>query len=332
MPTLSQGEFGFCTDSGAEELYLGNGTKNLQIPFVKVYYDDMNNLVSSGIYRVGTNTNLHDSLWYSQVLVMQGADSDTVAQIGVSYSTGNLVTRSGQRSGDAWRFTDWVMPYSNANPVDISRMGGVARSGDSMTGILNMANTDDYVGVQKIRDINDLLYYFAFGIGNDTGRGASGSLRLTNGNGDVLGRIDVWENGELTYKNANTGYTPIPKFATGSYVGTGKYGSSNKNSLTFDFKPQVVIVAPTYGFEQTSIVSMTDNSTSEPVIMNFAAMAIRGQTRGFRAKYELNATNHYCYINWTDNGLSWYSDYEYSTGANIQMNISGTVYHYFAIG
>jgi hypothetical protein len=122
------------------------------------------------------------------------------------------------------------------------------------------------------------------------------------------------------------------KVATGSYTGTGKYGKNNANSLTFDFQPHVVIVAPAVGFEQTSIISMGDNSTSEPVIMNFAAMAIRGQTRGFRAKYELNETNSYCYITWTDNGLSWYSDYEYSTGADIQMNVSGTAYFYVAIG
>lgn len=31
MPTLAQGEFGFVTDSGAEELYIGNGSENIQI-------------------------------------------------------------------------------------------------------------------------------------------------------------------------------------------------------------------------------------------------------------------------------------------------------------
>jgi hypothetical protein len=31
MPTLAQGEFGFVTDSNAEELYIGNGSKNIQI-------------------------------------------------------------------------------------------------------------------------------------------------------------------------------------------------------------------------------------------------------------------------------------------------------------
>lgn len=34
-----------------------------------------------------------------------------------------------------------------------------------------------------------------------------------------------------------------PKIQTGSYVGTGTYGSSNPCSLTFDFVPQLVILA-----------------------------------------------------------------------------------------
>lgn len=31
MPTLAQGEFGFVTDNGAEELHIGNGSQNIQI-------------------------------------------------------------------------------------------------------------------------------------------------------------------------------------------------------------------------------------------------------------------------------------------------------------
>lgn len=31
MPTLAQGEFGFVTDSGAEELHIGTGSQNIRI-------------------------------------------------------------------------------------------------------------------------------------------------------------------------------------------------------------------------------------------------------------------------------------------------------------
>lgn len=33
------------------------------------------------------------------------------------------------------------------------------------------------------------------------------------------------------------------KIATGSYVGTGTYGSSNPCSLTFDFEPKIVFIS-----------------------------------------------------------------------------------------
>ena len=35
LPTLAQGEFAMTTNSGAEGLFLGNGTKNLEIPILK---------------------------------------------------------------------------------------------------------------------------------------------------------------------------------------------------------------------------------------------------------------------------------------------------------
>ena len=34
IPTLAQAEFGFTTDANAEELYIGNGAKNIQIPTI----------------------------------------------------------------------------------------------------------------------------------------------------------------------------------------------------------------------------------------------------------------------------------------------------------
>ena len=34
----------------------------------------------------------------------------------------------------------------------------------------------------------------------------------------------------------------LPKFQSGSYVGTGKYGEATPTTLTFDFEPQMVIL------------------------------------------------------------------------------------------
>ena len=42
------------------------------------------------------------------------------------------------------------------------------------------------------------------------------------------------------------------KIEVGSYTGTGKYGSSNKNSLTFGFEPKMVMVYANTGFRLNS--------------------------------------------------------------------------------
>lgn len=198
-----------------------------------------------------------------------------------------------------------------------------------VSGYINLHNEDKNAHADIRGSVNE-----ARGAANEAMAAATTAQNTANNavsaatNGDLVKFV----NDRLQTLAGNSVDVGGVKIATGSYTGTGKYGASNKTSLTFDFKPYAVMVAPADGFEQTSIVSMSDNSTSEPVIMNFVATAIRGQTKGFRAKYELNETNSYCYITWTDNGLNWYSNYEYSTGADIQMNKSGTEYFYVAIG
>ena len=98
-----------------------------------------------------------------------------------------------------------------------------------------------------------------------------------------------------------------------SYVGTGTYGSSNPNSLTFDFAPKVVIV------NGHRVMSSYTNSYS--IILSpqsGAGVSILGSNRG--------------YVYWviceaTDRTVSWYAD-SYSN----QLNESGMKYVAVAIG
>ena len=43
--------------------------------------------------------------------------------------------------------------------------------------------------------------------------------------------------------NAQTSADEKAKIQTGSYIGTGTYGSNNPNTLTFDFEPKLLIVS-----------------------------------------------------------------------------------------
>ena len=107
------------------------------------------------------------------------------------------------------------------------------------------------------------------------------------------------------------------QIATGSYVGTGTYGASNPNILTFEFEPKFIFIAAVdssyWGLFNTLILSSEYDSPGYAVlggnpIVNTASMA----------KLDKNT-----------NTLSWYLN---GTNVNLQLNSSGITYHYVAIG
>lgn len=106
---------------------------------------------------------------------------------------------------------------------------------------------------------------------------------------------------------------------TGSYTGTGTYGSSNPNSLTFGFEPKIVI-----------ITTNSNGALGWSGVFNCLAL-----TEGWqRYAYVLGgATNAYFYIDEDNraklvgNTLSWYAQNE-----NQQLNTSGKIGTYIALG
>lgn len=127
----------------------------------------------------------------------------------------------------------------------------------------------------------------------------------------------------IPFDNAVT----APQIATGSYVGTGKYGSNSPNSLTFSSRPKKV-----------SIVGAYINSASRPGYgqhYNEAAFycdVISGEYTS--AGYGYLNYGGYQYIGGSDyksklvgNTLSWYN----TSQAENQFNESGVKYYYFAI-
>ena len=101
----------------------------------------------------------------------------------------------------------------------------------------------------------------------------------------------------------------------GSYAGTGVFGKSNPNSLTFGFAPKIVIIERDYYFFEISVF-------------------IRGVT--LSAISTVNASGNDIKLTWTDKAVSWYSN-----NAGYQLNStpieSGSYkgkgkYFYIAIG
>lgn len=108
---------------------------------------------------------------------------------------------------------------------------------------------------------------------------------------------------------------------TGSYVGTGTYGSSNPCSITFGFAPTLLIVEG----DKASSSSGNAYYTGIPYLFTSSYLKV--------AQLDANSANVYDNVVTVSNGgqtISWYS----ASGvvAAHQLNESGTTYRYIAIG
>ena len=104
------------------------------------------------------------------------------------------------------------------------------------------------------------------------------------------------------------------RIATGSYIGTGTYGGSNPNSLTFEFVPRFFTVG--------SLEPISDGS-------GYVKSAGRGNTMliingGLALGYSLSS--NYCKLD--GNTISWYA----YNNDDDQFNLKGKKYGYIAIG
>lgn len=103
-----------------------------------------------------------------------------------------------------------------------------------------------------------------------------------------------------------------PRIETGSYVGTGTYGESKPNTLTFGFVPKVVIVEGTIGSYGTAIF-------------------FYGATHA-DGTIQIGSISHVTYaVSWDGKNISWY-DNTSGASASRQLNVNGSTYSYIAIG
>lgn len=149
---------------------------------------------------------------------------------------------------------------------------------------------------------------------------------LLGGNADM-----VPDEALVALKNMVDGLTPkkigAANFASGSYVGTGRYGSSAKNSLTFPFEPIAVVVM----CEKQKTPDQYDKTIDGGWVW------LRGTQAGYSvASFDANQTSACMVpISWNGNTVSWYvTNYYFGNvgQARCQLNYSGYVYQYIAIG
>lgn len=120
----------------------------------------------------------------------------------------------------------------------------------------------------------------------------------------TLARYVIGKNG----KDVNTLLGDGLKIKTGYYTGTGTFGSTNLNSLTFEFVPKFLIV--------------TNRSNA-----GYCPLMVHGQPGAYS---QVGSSTGYLTITWdTDSGktVKWYS-----TTATLQLNDASQQYFYVAVG
>ena len=114
---------------------------------------------------------------------------------------------------------------------------------------------------------------------------------------------DAFDKIDTQIKNANNAAAAGPKIITGTYAGTGAFGSSGKTTLTFSKKPLAVLIGGG---------------------SNVGIMVRSGQSG---LSYEHNNSRGQLILTWGDNSVQWYA----SASANMQLNQSGVTYSYLAV-
>ena len=92
---------------------------------------------------------------------------------------------------------------------------------------------------------------------------------------------------------------------TGSYVGTGTWGSDHPNTLTFGFSPKVVIIM------------------GQKAYSNAITLIAPAQTA------YLSMDSRSVQVTWNETGVSWYQT---NNGADYQLNTQNVIYNYIALG
>ena len=112
---------------------------------------------------------------------------------------------------------------------------------------------------------------------------------------------------------------------TGTYVGTGTYGSSNKNSITFSKKPKFVYVETRDGFvDPNGRVGLSMSFASDTTITSGCVYSYYKESLNDR----ISGIGGVCLLEWSDEGksVSWYS----STSNDEQMNKNNVIYTWVA--
>lgn len=122
------------------------------------------------------------------------------------------------------------------------------------------------------------------------------------------------------------------KVVTGSYVGTGKTGKNNPTEISL---PKPFKVLCIYGMQYPDSyydIYPTDSTGTGQTCNIISGSSIPTEyTRYFGFFYSSKPSDSYGKKSADGKTFSWYYDLTPSSAASVQLNKSGTIYHYYAI-
>ena len=115
------------------------------------------------------------------------------------------------------------------------------------------------------------------------------------------------------------------KFVVSYYLGTGTFGPSNKNRISFSFTPKIVLLYGGYyaaNFHaQTSGATPGEAALWVPLVWN--------ETKQF--KFSRDYSSYWNMVSYTSNAVEWYYDTTATGGAyERQLNVNNQKYYYMA--
>lgn len=117
---------------------------------------------------------------------------------------------------------------------------------------------------------------------------------------------------------------------TGSYVGTGVYGSSNRTSLTVSFPPKYLIIQKTSGSYYLTGFGVTHDSPNEIYGVGFPLAPFKEGGVSYLITRWAGNTIYHVTVSISGDGrtISWYS----TSSSEAQLNDADTRYYYTAFG
>ena len=203
--------------------------------------------------------------------------------------------------------------------------GKVSKTGDTMTGNLFINKSAPEVGFKNTALTDGRSGYIlmaddkTFNFGSYLNSSNSQSLYLHPETVALKSALKLSRrvNGVSNYYSVlhegNLSDLGVARIATGSYTGTGTYGSDKPNRLTLPFEPKFLYISTATGFALRSLSSSTH-------VLYDTLFWQEGIN-------EVVVFNDDVYISRSGNAISWYS-----SDMNSQLNETGKTYHYIAIG